>query len=137
MANEPELQKIVDTLTKLTDRLASLESKTAAALAPQKAIVASSKECSPDNGNGNGNKTVDNPTASDDAEYWAAAFAAGLSLSQQRGFKGWQAATAALLPAVTRTLDESKQGNTSVIAPALAPAAISGAAYFLGRALLK
>jgi hypothetical protein len=135
MANEPELQKIVETLNKLTDRLASLETKTAAALAPTKAVVATSKECIPDNGNGN--KTVNNPTASDDAEYWAAAFAAGLSLSQQRGFKGWQSTTAALLPALTRTLDESKQGNTSVIAPALAPAAISGAAYFLGRALLK
>ena len=37
------------------------------------------------------------------------------------------------LSGVTRTVDESSQGTTSVIAPAVAPAAISGAAYFLGR----
>jgi len=137
MANEPELQKIMDALGKLNERLASLETKTAAALAPTSTKALTAASC----GNGTGTSTGTNgntkPTASGDADYWAAAFAAGLALSQQRGYKGWQTTVGALLPAATRSFDESAQGNPSIIAPALAPAAISGAAYFLGRYLIK
>jgi len=120
----------------MQERLATLETKTAAALATTSTRAVLATECSPDNGNGNGTK-VNKPTASDDADYWATAFQAGLALSQQRGYKTWQTAVAALLPAVTRTIDESSQGNTSIIAPAVAPAAISGAAYFLGRYITR
>jgi hypothetical protein len=115
-------QKIMDALGQLNDRLAALEIKTAALARVPKPLPRA-----------NADTGTTKPTASDDADYFAAAFAAGLSLSQQRGYKSWQTVVGALLPAATRSLDESAQGNASIITPALAPAAISGAAYFLGR----
>jgi hypothetical protein len=131
MANELEMQqKIMDALGKLNDRLASLETKTAAPT-PVSTTALTTADCG--TGTSTNGKRIAKPTASDDVDYFVSAFAAGASLSQHGSLKPWHIVVGALLPAATRSLDESAQGNTSILAPALAPAAISGAAYFLGR----
>jgi hypothetical protein len=76
---------------------------------------------------------VEGTTASADADYWAAAVQVGLALSQGGGLKGWQTAVAALLPAVAQGVDRSAADKKDVLKAALVPAALSGAAYYIGR----
>jgi hypothetical protein len=73
-------------------------------------------------------------TASIESDYWSAAVQVGLALSQGGGLTGMQTAIAALLPAVVQGVDNNA-ANRPALRPALVPAVLSGAAYYVGRAV--
>jgi hypothetical protein len=148
-----ELKKIEDLLSGLTNRIACLETQVAAGtgLTPYNGSAANGgagegstgagqaggdpPSNSTSTGNqeaGGANQQAPGTTASVDSDYWSAAVQVGLALSQGGGLKGWQTAVAALLPAVAQGVDRSI-ADKPVLKAALVPAALSGAAYYIGR----
>lgn len=136
-----ELKQINEVLTRVNDRLASLETQVATRPAMAAAMTPYTRTGAGEGSDGDGSadgdlsggKTVtDEGTASADSDYWAAAVQVGLALSQGGGLKGWQTAVAALLPAVAQGVDKSI-ADKPVLKAALVPAALSGAAYYIGR----
>jgi hypothetical protein len=143
-----ELKKIEEFLGRLDLRLSSLETRveTAPALSPypRTSMGGGAGEGSADGGGradgdlsgGTAGTKLEGITASEDSDYWAAAVQVGLALSQGGGLKGWQTAVAALLPAVAESVDRSI-ADKPVLKAALVPAALGGAAYYIGRVAIR
>lgn len=133
-----DLKKIEDVLVRLDGRLAALETRvaTSTAMTPLRTGAgegsADGKADGDSTSGGTGNTEPEGTTASVDSDYWSAAVQVGLALSQGSGMKGWQTAVAALLPAVAQGVDNNI-ANKPVLKAALVPAALGGAAYYVGR----